>query len=507
MSETSLALRVEAPPSSFTMTIELAGAGAELLVSAALKHHNAADNSGPDRLILRIPITVNVKTEGGGGDFTGTNSLTVNTAFFAGTNGIFCFLCGQPIGLEATGEEGESDYGALRVAIQERNTRLGLKPPERAQQAALIDKRDNFVIQTSQEIDTFTRAACDGKRGAHYLSNVQARVITYERKELSHRVQLALTSDEIDAGLNLTHLEKLVRAQDSDAALAHLYIMSVLAPPPSLPPRAFAGGWIDFDDVIEKIGWYPQTTKDRRAMHARIWEFLRYGERAHIIGKRSGVYKDKTTGAEISTEIHGAAWRVMKTEQPAQASLYPALDVPVRAQIVMSQELTTLITAPQTAQYLPMGEVLGAIPGGKPAGAWARVIGLALGNFWRRNPRDGTIRPTRRELLDRYAAKVAPYEEVLAGNNPQRVIGYWCAALGILADSGFIAREGEVKRTAAQIRAALPRQGWADVWLDEAVSITPAGTMKSAIEARAAALPDHRPRDLRKPKRKTERSR
>ena len=46
---------------------------------------------------------------------------------------------------------------------------------------------------------------------------------------------------------------------------------------------------------------------------------------------------------------------------------------------------------PDTAQFLPLGEVLGAIPGGKPAGAWARVIGLALSNFWRRQPRE-TIR-------------------------------------------------------------------------------------------------------------------
>lgn len=373
---------------------------------------------------------------------------------------------------------------------------------EGKKKAAESEGRADFFIQTSQEIDALARARCDGKRLTNYVSNQQASVITYERKDLAHRVQLTLTPDEIDAGLSLAYLEKLIRAQDSDAALAQLYIMSVLAPPAPLPPRSFAGGWIDFDDVIEKIGWYPQTTKERREMHDKVWGFIRYGERAHVIGKRTGIYKDPATREEIPTEIHGAAWRVHKTEAPAQASLYPALDVPVRAQIVMSQELTALITAPKTAQYLPLGEVLGAIPGGKPAGAWARVIGLVLASLWRRNPREflsGAIKPTRRELLDRYAAKVAPYQEVLASDKPGRAIEYWCAAMGILADQGFIMREAEAAITPQEMRKSLPRQGWQDVWLNQTVTIEPgAATMKPAIEDRAQALPTLKSHDLKK---------
>ncbi len=357
----------------------------------------------------------------------------------------------------------------------------------------------DYTIHVSQEIDAIMRACCDGKTFVHYLLNDQARTIVYERPELPHSIRLSLTADEADAGLSLAHLEKLIRAQDADGALTQQYIMRVLAPPSPLPPRAYAGGWIDFDDVIKQIGWEPQTTKERREMHAKIWEFVRYGERAHIIGKRTIPYKDPITGEEINTEIHGAAWRVLDKEVPI-SSLYSALDVPVRAEIILSKELTALITDPKTAQYLEMGEALGAIPGGKPSGAWARVVGMALMSFWRRKPREtltATLKPTRRELLDHYAAKIKPYDEVLRSSNPGRVIEYWCGALGILADQEIIAREGEAKRTAKEVRAALPRQGWRDAWLNETVDIWPgAGRMKASIEGRAKALPASKPRNL-----------
>jgi hypothetical protein len=67
-----------------------------------------------------------------------------------------------------------------------------------------------------------------------------------------------------------------------------------------------------------------------------------------------------------------------------------------------------------------MGELLGVSHQIKLQGLGSR-LGLALANFWRRQPRaalDGSLKPTRRELLDRYQSKVAPFKEVLAGPNP-----------------------------------------------------------------------------------------
>ena len=144
---------------------------------------------------------------------------------------------------------------------------------------------DFICVHTSQEVDAFSRAQSSGKTFVGYIMNAQAGTLTYERPDLHHHIKLSLTEDERAAGLTLGYLENLVRSQDADAVLATQYILSVLAPPPHLPARPYAGGWIDFDDVLKKISWYPQTTKERHEMHARLWEFVKYGERAHINGK------------------------------------------------------------------------------------------------------------------------------------------------------------------------------------------------------------------------------
>jgi len=398
------------------------------------------------------------------------------------------------------------DFAGMVSRIAHRNEEMGfVTPPELLSVASLntgaktIESASEFSFHTSQEMDALYGAQCNGKTFTGYMINVQAGAIVHEMPRSPHRVQLALTDDERDAGLALTYLENMVRSQDADAMIATSYILRVLAPPPHLPPRPYAGGWIDFDDVIKKISWDPRSTDERRVMHAKIWNFVKFGERAQIIGKRTGKYQ--IDGEEINTTIHGAAWRVMKTETADQPTLYAALETPVRAEIVVSRELTALLTHPKTAQYLQGAEIIGAIPGGKPAGAWARVIGAALFTFWRRKPREHKaeiLKPTRRELLDRYAAKITPYQEILESKNPTRAIEYWCDALQILADGGFIARSGEAAISAKEMRDALPRQNWQKEWLDQAVNIEVGAALKAAFDERVAALPALKPRDLKK---------
>jgi hypothetical protein len=357
---------------------------------------------------------------------------------------------------------------------------------------------DNYNLHTSQEIDALGRATANGKTFNGYLSNEQGGTVTYENGALPHLVRLELSEAERAAGIGLDQLESLVRDQDSDAFIAQLYILSVLVPVGSVAPNMAPTGWISFDDVISKIGWDAHTTSQRREMHKRINEFVRFGERAQIIGKRSRGYKDKSSGQEIDTEIHAAAWRVMEIEKPAQGSLYPEAEVPVRLQIAVSPQLAKLISSPQTAQYLPMGEVLGAIPGGKPAGAWARVIGLALASFWRRQPQaalSGDLRPTRRELLTHFPPKVAPVEELLESVQAVRALNYWHGALRHLVESGLLADTGETLQNPQKVRTRLPPRNWQNQWLDERVLLVPGTDMRAHIEGRVKALPLPKPKN------------
>ena len=348
----------------------------------------------------------------------------------------------------------------------------------------------DFSLCTSPEMDALERATADGKHDLNYVDLQQELARVHQSHGASHWVRVAPLGTDLSA--TPASLRDLTAAQDADATFALLYIARLLAPPSPLPARAYPGGWIDFDDVIEKIGWTPRSSTERREMHAKLYQFLIFGERAKVIGARSGKYLDKHTGKEIPTVIESAIWRILKVEKPEQKSLYPDMEAPVRVELVIDSEWARLLTQPATAQYLPMGELLGAIPGNRPRGAWARVIGLALASFWRRQPKaalDGSIRPTRRELLERYTPKTGSVAEILESTNPQFAIDYWCAALQILAKSEFLATEGEPQISPAQMRAALPRQGWAEQWLNATVELKPGAAFGNTIVQRVAALP------------------
>ena len=373
-------------------------------------------------------------------------------------------------------------------------------PTEEGREGAEATISPAFPIQTSQEMDVLLRSICDGHRGSFWSSNVQAGMRVYERPGLSHSVRLSLQDDEMRAGLDINVLERLTLAQDADAVFVILYVSRLLAPPSPLPPNLRAGAWVSADDIIEKIGWDPRSSEERRQMRRRVWDYLRFGARASVMGRRSGKYRDPQTGQEIDTFIDGPAWAFMKEEKPIQPSLFADDDVPVRVELVMSREWTRFTSSPLFAQYLPLGEVLGAIRPDKPSGAWARVLGLALASFWRRNPRaalDGSLQPTRRELLDHYPPKVSPPAEVLSGPHPRRAVEYWCAALAILSDAGYIEKSGEAVRLVREMRDALPRYNWRDGWLDERVSLRPGSAMRDSVQATANSQPLPQPRSYK----------
>ena len=369
---------------------------------------------------------------------------------------------------------------------------------------------DDYVVHTSQESAVLLMSMCDGKSGHNWQSDEQAGTHTYERSGLPHRIQLKLEDTErgVDPALGLAALGAMMHSTDADGTFAVLYVSRLLAPPDPLPRNALAYDWIELDDVIAKIGWDPRTTVQRQEMRRRVWDYLRFCARANILGSRTGVYRDPTSGEKISTHIEGPIWRFMKEERPVQTSLFAEEEVPLRVQIAVSSEWTKLTTTSSLAQFLPSGELLGSIAPDKPSGAWARVIGLALLSLWRRKPRetlDGTLQPTRRELLTIYPPKVAPLDELLESNNPRRATEYWHSALGMLVEKGVLEKSGEAAVMASKVK--LPRKGWIEPWCNEPVMLTPGFALKEAVERCGRNLPALSPRDLGKPHRKRGRPR
>jgi hypothetical protein len=201
----------------------------------------------------------------------------------------------------------------------------------------------------------------------------------------------------------------------------------------------------------------------------------------------------------IDTIIESPVWSFGGRERQAQAVLFDALEVPLRVELILTKDWERQLFDTSLAQYLPCGELIGAIPARQPSGSWARVIGLALMNFWRRKPQDtlnGALTPTRRELLTRYTPSTAIPEDVLNGDKPGRAIGYWTQALAILMTQGILEKTGEAALTAAKIKANLPRQEWRDSFLNGEVKLCPGPAIIDAIKKTAEALPKAKPRKL-----------
>lgn len=368
-------------------------------------------------------------------------------------------------------------------------------------------KSSTFNFQTSQESHHLIRAACDGQRLGGYRKDAQRGALIYEPIGASHRVEL--TQEPPSTGgkiLEMDALEWLATRQNADFSFAFFYVCRLLAPPAPLPPNLAAIGWIDLDDVATHIGYNLNrcTHAEREELRSRVWQYLNYGARAVVIGERK-TYRDRVTKKEIETRVDSPPWRILDVEKPVQTAL--SGEAPRRVQLLISKQWEPLLSDANLSQYLPFAEVIGAIPANQTAGAWARVLGMALANFWRRLPREATggaltIQPTRRELLTHYTPKNNPPLDLLASDKPKRAVQYWRDALAILAERNFIAKEGEAARSVAQMLEPFGRKGWQESWLDEGVDLQPGAAMQEAVQGRARALPAKTPRHLNAPQRK-----
>jgi hypothetical protein len=494
------------------------------VVEQTIKHMNGEADFGPDSIFLYLPPDITITIEGKVKPL-GSRRWRVPTTFYEFERGVICMLGGKPYVLCA------KDDPIIWPGVQARNEAAGFKLPPVLKRA--IENTDAEMAQavsagayffhTGQEIDILERSACDGRTGEVWRNETRRRARIYEPKDASHRVELALTDDDYledrqgnkVAFLALSALEQLTLRQDADFNFTLLYVASTLAPPSPLPPNLFAGGWIDLNDVMEQIGWYPsKLSLQRRAeLRAKVWDYLCFGDRAIVIGKRTTNYHDKATGQDFPTEVASPIWRIMSVESPVQRALFG--EVPRRVQIVISKEWEPLLTSARLAQYLPQAQLLGSIAPNKVAGDWARSIGLVLARLWRMKPNETmntatttdaeggqtvvwapSIRPTRRELLTRYTPKTKAVGQLLDGNDPKRAVKYWRDALAMLAEREFIARKGEASRTVADMLKSYGREGWQDSWLDEPVDIRPGAKMQTPVQERADAKYIAKPKEL-----------
>lgn len=450
-------------------------------------------------------------------------TITVKTNFFSHETGVFCRPGDRLICLniaQRIQDEG-GDWQQWRAWLDQSNADLGLCPlPEDvAEVAKRASKNESQIVtlqnadynfQTGLESDWLIRAASDGSRNDRFRKDPNRRALIYEQSGASHRVELCQDAPETNGEqLEMDALEWLVTQQNADFGFCFFYVCRLLAPPAPLEPNRFAGGWIDLDDVASKIGYDVNgcTAAQREELRAQVWQFLNFGARALVIGQRKE-YRDHATGQTIETRVDSPPWRILDTERPVQTAMFG--ETPRRVQLLISKEWEPLLTASNLAQYLPFANIAASIPANQTAGAWSRVLGAAIANFWRRHPHEATgaapaIHPTRRELLTRYTPKKNPPLELLTSNDPKRAVKYWRDAVAMLRERGFIAHEAEATRTVAQMLEPFGRQGWQNDWLDEKIDLRPGPLVIDAIRERAAAKHVRKPRALGAAKRRAPR--
>ncbi len=430
------------------------------------------------------------------------------TTFYPWENGIACqignsvfrFFSAQ-CGFLRKGLPGPEQYTQfelcsleeLHEAIETRNSALGLATPKwettnkKKLKAALKRKQederrqDEFPVHTGEEWTAFIQTAADGKKLLHFSGNEQNGILRHQRPNAPFYTQTMLLEEERRAGHGIELLQNAAAQLDIDDGLAWLYISHLLAPPSPLAPNAYAGGWIDLDDVARKtMGGYARNPEEARMRRVKVWRAICYGARSQIGGRRSVPYFDKTSGKEIPTEIYTSPWQIVARQETGQLPLFPdgEEDAPVRVELVASREWTALTTESSTAQYLPFGEVLGALPSNQAGGAWARVLGLAYINWTRRRLEqalEGKELPSRQEFLDTFPSKVAPYRDILGSKDPRRALSYWQSAEMLL-------REMQIIETNAALWVPTSRKGWQDIWLAESPDWKPGSLLREVLE-------------------------
>ena len=373
-----------------------------------------------------------------------------------------------------------------------------------------------FPVNTSEEMRMHNMACADGRTKRHYTTDEQAIALIHRVPKASYSVRIEAPPEYKALGLSSTVLlecmERLRNGLDADAIAVTHYISSLFASSAARnKDGVITGGWVDLTDVAKMAidkNFANLPAPKRMEILRRVYHFLIAGSWMRVIGERSTPYL--SNGSKIDTRLNAPLWQILDTYGPAQPELPALVSVtdeipPFRVRLALSEAFTRLILDPNTAQYLPGGEILAGIPKGRVPGAWANVMGYSLMNDWRiRSPQveKGTFTITRRELLTRYTPKIDTVESLYA-KEPGRVVRYYEDAIKELVSAKFVKPIGEAEPGAAGKKLGkggkpiTERYNWLDEWLDTPVALLPGEILSSAVEDRASKLPPlKRPKSL-----------
>ena len=220
---------------------------------------------------------------------------------------------------------------------------------------------------------------------------------------------------------------------------------------------------IAIDDLIKAIGWEPYDAAQREQMRLSVWRWLLIIEASEVVGQRKGKYKDRDTGKQLLTEFWEPFIRLTGSEyEGGREQRDDKTESPLRVSFVAGDTLNKY--RDNRGVLSDVGDVLqiARLSRGKPSGAWACAISLALNQLWRINAKHarpcfgGSVKFsryfTRAELLGMYRV-TSSVDSILNGPNPRRAAEYWDSAIAKLERLDLIGHYEETGRKLPSISA------------------------------------------------------
>ena len=281
--------------------------------------------------------------------------------------------------------------------------------------------------QVFQEMRAVNQAIADGPSGRRWSEIEGETAMRHVVPEQPHQTKFAPGSALIEWWGAPPRLETL-RAELSNAGLPAVLLASVAVGLALQHNQVCVG----VDELGRYIGLDPRSREERLELRQRVWRWLMLLDSLPVIGKRPGRYRDPRTKREIELTSVDAFIRITGKRLPVQ----PALDgnePPVEVNFVAGPWINLYRGNRQILSDFDDVLKIAAIPAGKPSGAWAQSIGLALNQRWRERAHGAHIgrageenrvtvqvgRFTREGLLDLFRAE--PYfRDVLQGKPESR---------------------------------------------------------------------------------------
>jgi len=371
---------------------------------------------------------------------------------------------------------------------------------------------DRIPQKTWYEASKATEALADGATGRHWQEVPGELALYHSQPDDPVQIKLVWVPQLTQWG-HPEHRDSLyaeLQRLDSTAVLLFHYMLHL-----SFEHERVT---VEIDELVKALGLSDQAKRSKLArieVRRRIWRTMCFFEGLRSIGKRPGKgnWRDKYTNklipvVDVDRFIH--LGRQTRPEQMAFDESEPPIEVTFwPGQFIAENRHNVKL-------FSHFGELrrLAEIPAGKPAGNWARGIGLALQQWWREQSKWAEVKysgesnkltvryryaVTRRELLDRYTFE-PHYRDILDGPNPQRAIEYWNKAIKILKKIRLLGYSAELSKL------EVGRKEWKEPWLDQLHDMRPADDdLKHSAEIAKKAEAQRKRAKRGRPKRKNER--